>query len=217
MTTLNDYYDEELMEVGLDEVARGCLAGPVFAAAVIWPKSFEDIVSDNYELYNSIRDSKKLSHSRRNVLRNYIEENAIDFSVAYEDNTTIDKINILNATYKTMHKALDNLNVTPDSIIVDGNKFKPYYIKTENNNIELIPHKCFEKGDSKYISIAAASILAKVYHDEYIENLVNNDPLLEKYGWKSNMCYGTSEHIQAIKEYGLTQYHRKTFGICRNY
>jgi ribonuclease HII len=214
---LNDYYDEELMEVGIDEVARGCLAGPVYAAAVIWPKSFEDTLSDNYELYSSIRDSKKISKSRRSLLRYYIEENAIDFSVAQEDNNIIDDMNILNATYKTMHKALDGLNITPDSIIVDGNKFKPYYIRDRQNNMELIPHKCFEKGDSKFISIACASILAKVYHDEYIENLVDNNPLLEKYGWKSNMCYGTAGHIQAIKEYGLTQYHRKTFGICKNY
>jgi len=214
MTTLKDYYDEGLMEAGVDEVARGCLAGPVYAAAVIWPSSFEDTITDNYDLYSSIRDSKKLSKSRRNILRNYIEENAIDFSVASEDNNTIDKINILNATYKTMHKALDTLNVIPDSIIVDGNKFKPYYMP---NTMELLPHKCFEKGDSKFISIACASILSKVYHDEYIEELVNNEPLLERYAWKSNMCYGTEAHLKAIKEFGITSYHRKTFGICKNY
>lgn len=214
LNNLHAYYDEALLEVGIDEVARGCLAGPVFAAAVIWPKSYEDTISEDYTLYNSIRDSKKISKNRRSQLRNYIEENCIDYSVAYEDNNVIDDINILNATYKTMHKAIDNLNMVPDSIIVDGNRFKPYYI---NKTMEFIPHKCFEKGDSKFMSIACASILAKVYHDEYIEQLVNEDEDLDKYGWKSNMCYGTSTHIEAIKKYGLSKYHRKTFGICQNY
>lgn len=215
MNTLKSYYDEDMMEAGLDEVARGCLAGPVYAAAVIWPTSFEETISDNYDIYNSITDSKKISKSRRKMLRDYIEENAIDYSVASKDNNVIDKVNILNATYQTMHKALDGLNVTPDSIIVDGNKFKPYYIKI-NNKMEFIPHKCFEKGDSKFMSIACASILAKVYHDEYIEHLIDEEPLLERYGWKTNMCYGTEEHINAIKEYGITPYHRKTFGICKS-
>ena len=203
---MQDYYDPELLEAGIDEVARGCLAGPVYAAAVIWPKEI------NEEDYMVVRDSKKLSKKRRNILRDYIEENAIDFSVSFEDNISIDKLNILNATYKTMHKALDNLNVIPDSIIVDGDKFKPYY-----RDGELIEHKCFTKGDSKYAAIACASILAKVYHDDYIEKIIEENDDLKKYGWETNMCYGTAQHIEAISKYGLTKYHRKTFGICKDY
>lgn len=198
-------YDDEDLEVGVDEVARGCLAGPVFAAAVIWPK-------EELEDQPLIKDSKKLSKQRREYLRDYIEENAIDFSVSYMDNNVIDNVNILNATYKAMHSALDNLNVIPDSIIVDGHKFKPY-----SKDGDFISHKCIIGGDNKYIPIACASILAKVYHDEYIENLMEEDPDLKKYGWDTNMCYGTSTHIEAIKEHGLSKHHRKTFGICKNY
>lgn len=204
---MKTYYSEDLLEAGIDEVARGCLAGPVYTAAVIWPKEIED------ENAPTIRDSKKLSKRRRLILKDYIEENAIDFSVAFNSNEIIDDINILNATYSAMHKAIDNLNVEPEFLLVDGNKFNPYF----NSNKDLIPHKCFVGGDNNYIPIACASILAKVYHDQYIEKLVNDNSELEIYNWKSNMCYGTKEHIDAIKTNGLSKYHRKTFGICKNY
>ena len=194
-------------ECGTDEAGRGCLAGPVFSAAVIWPKDL------NCEIENQIKDSKKLSKKKRKMLRDYIEYNAIDFSVAKMDNTIIDKYNILKATHMAMHEALNKLNVVPELILVDGNSFKPYYI----DNNELIEHMCVIEGDNNYISIACASILAKVYHDEYIESLIEEDSDLNKYGWESNMCYGTKTHIEAIKEYGLSKYHRRTFGICSDY
>ena len=205
---MKHYYDEDLIEVGIDEVARGCLAGPVYTAAIIWPKEFDD--SENHPI---LRDSKKLSKRRRLILKDYIEENAIDFSVAFNDSQTVDKMNILRATFSAMHKAIDNLNVEPEFILVDGKIFEPYFTKDK----ELIPHKCFIGGDDGYAPIAAASILAKVYHDEYIDNLCDENPDFEKYGWRSNMCYGTEEHLNAIKQFGITSYHRKTFGICKEY
>jgi ribonuclease HII len=196
------------LQAGIDEVARGCLAGPVYAAAVIWPNEFDD--EDNKII---LRDSKKLSKKKRSILRDYIEENAIDFSVAFETNEVVDKINILKATHQAMHKAIRNLNVKPDELLVDGNLFTTYFDEFG----DIIPHECFIKGDDKFQSISAASILAKVYHDEYIEKLVDENPELEVYDWKSNMCYGTKKHIDAIKTHGLSKYHRKTFGICREY
>ena len=204
---MNQFYENDKLEVGVDEVARGCLAGRVYAAAVIWSPDLD--MTD----HPILKDSKKLSKKKREELKEYIENTAIDFSVAYEPSETIDKYNILNSTHMAMHKAIKNLNVTPDSIIADGNVFKPYY----DINNDLIPHKCFIGGDGKYASIAAASILAKVYHDYYIEDLCNKNKDLEKYGWRTNMGYGTQEHIDAIKKFGLTSYHRKTFGICKEY
>jgi ribonuclease HII len=202
---MKKYYTDKL-EVGIDEVARGCLAGPVFSAAVIWPKDL------NCEIEKQIKDSKKISKKKRKMLKDYIEYNAIDFSVSQIDNTIIDKCNILNATHIAMHEALNNLNVVPELILVDGNSFKPYY-----NNDELIDHICIVEGDNKFLSIACASILAKVYHDEYIESLLEKDSELKKYGWETNMCYGTKIHLEAIKEHGISKYHRKTFGICSEY
>jgi ribonuclease HII len=205
---MNIYYDDELLEAGIDEVARGTLAGPVFAAAVILPKDFE-IQVDRLV----IKDSKKLNRAKRNILRDYIEENAIDYSVASVDNNKIDQLNILNATHLAMHNAVSNLNVEPEFLLVDGHNFKPYY----NNKNDLLEHMCVIKGDSKYASIASASILAKVYHDDYIDELCEKNPDLNKYNWKKNMCYGTMDHLSAIKEYGITEHHRKTFGICKEY
>ena len=199
-------YHSDKLEVGIDEVARGCLAGPVFTAAVIWPKDL------NCDIQNQIKDSKKLSRKKRNILREYIEENAIDFSVAYKDNNVIDKYNILNATHMAMHEALDNLNVVPELILVDGNSFKPYYYDND-----IIEHECIIEGDNQYLSIACASILAKEYHDKYIEDLLETESDLNKYDWGNNMCYGTKKHIDAINKYGITKYHRKTFGICNNF
>jgi len=202
---MKKYYSDKL-EVGIDEVARGCLAGPVFTAAVIWPKDLE------CEIQNEIKDSKKLSKKKRKLLRHYIEYNAIDFSVAYKDNIIIDKYNILTATHMAMHESIDKLNIVPELLLVDGNTFTPYY-----NNNDVIEHTCIIEGDNKYLPIACASILAKVYHDEYIETLLNNNTDLHKYDWSNNMCYGTQKHINAIKSYGICKYHRKSFGICKDY
>ena len=201
------YNDKTLIEAGVDEVARACLAGPVYAAAVIWPNE-EEQLDPNIIL----KDSKKLSKGKRNLLRYYIEEYAIDYAVASVDNNEIDKINILQASQLAMRKAIAKLNVQPDFLLIDGNYFKPYI-----HNGELIPHECFIKGDDRYQSISAASILAKVYHDEYIEKLIEEEPELKIYDWESNMCYGTKKHIGAIKENGISKYHRKTFGICKEY
>lgn len=200
------FKDSELLEAGVDEVARGCLAGPVYAAAVIWPKELE------FEETITLRDSKKLSKKKREEMKDYIEATALDFSVAFETPEVIDKINILNASISAMHKAIDGLNIIPESLLIDGNKFKPYV-----RNGDLIPHECFVKGDDLYQSISAASILAKVYHDNYITELCEKEPELDIYDWKKNMCYGTKIHLDAIKNNGISPYHRKTFGICREY
>ena len=197
------FYRKNHLEAGVDEVARGCLAGRVYSAAVVWPKEFSD--PENHPV---LRDSKKLTPRRRLILKDYIEENAIDFSVAWEDEKKIDEINILRATYNAMCKALDGLSLRIDSILVDGDKFRGY---------KRIPYTCFIGGDDKYAPIAAASIIAKVYHDQYVEKLLDDDPDLEKYGWRTNMCYGTAKHIDAIQEFGLTPYHRRTFGICKDF
>jgi ribonuclease HII len=202
------YYFKDEIEAGVDEVARGCLAGPVFTSAVVWPKEIDP--SDANIIVN---DSKKISRRRRMILKDYIEEYALDFSVAQIDNKIIDDINIFNATQKCMHNSLDKLNIYLDHIIVDGDKFKPYKDKTNS----IIPYTCVVKGDSKFVPVASASILAKVYHDLYIEKLCDENNLLDMYDWRNNMCYGTKKHIEAIKQNGITEYHRKTFGICNIY
>jgi len=197
----------EQLEAGIDEVARGCLAGPVYSAAVIWPAELEP--EDEWgEVF--IKDSKKLSKKKREELRYYIEENAIDFCVKSSDNTHIDKVNIRNATFDTMHKAIRGLSVEPDFLLVDGHVFRDYY----NEKNEKLPHTCVISGDNTYIPIACASILAKVYHDEYIEALCDENENYNVYGWTKNMCYGTKQHLDAIKDYGITPLHRSTFGIC---
>ena len=202
------FYYENDIEVGIDEVARGCLAGPVYTSAVVWPKEI-DPTDQNI----IVKDSKTLSKRRRLILKDYIEENAIDFSVSFEDNKTIDEINILNATFKSMHNSLDKLNLDIDHILVDGNRFKKY----TNSKNEVIPYTCIISGDAKYVPIACASILAKVNHDLYIEKLCDENPELDIYDWKNNMCYGTQTHMDAIQTHGISKYHRKTFGICKNY
>lgn len=199
--------NDEKIEVGIDEAGRGCMSGRVYAAAVILPKKFED------EYYLNIKDSKKISRKKRKLIREYIEKNAIDYGIGYCEPQEIDNINILNASLKSMHRALNNLSNKFDHIYVDGDKFKPYY----DDDMEQIPNTCITQGDNKYYNIAAASILAKENHDDYVKELVKNNPDLEKYGWLNNMCYGSKSHMDAIKEYGITPYHRKTFGICKNY
>lgn len=197
------------IEVGVDEVARGCLAGPVYTAAVIWPNEIDP--SDTGVI---LRDSKKLSKRSRLILRDYIKEYALDWCVKSYSNDIIDSKNILNATLECMHESLDGLYIDMDHILVDGNRFNHYYRGTSKIPT---PYTCVIKGDDTYISIAAASIMAKTEHDMYIEKLVEEHPELEKYDWLNNMCYGTKHHIDAIKQYGITKYHRKTFGVCKEF
>lgn len=186
-------YKTDCLEAGCDEAGRGCLAGPVFAAAVILPENFSN------ELLN---DSKQLSEKQRDRLRPVIEQEALAWAVASMDNHQIDEINILNASIAAMHKALDQLAVIPQHIIVDGNRFKPY---------KDIPHLCIVKGDGKYMSIAAASVLAKTHRDEYMRNLDQKFPF---YNWKQNKGYPTQEHRDKLKEYGISEYHRKSFNLA---
>ena len=185
-------YDYQCIEAGCDEAGRGCLAGPVFAAAVILPDNFSD------ELLN---DSKQLSEKQRAGLRPVIEREALAWAVASVDNHEIDKINILNASILAMHRALDQLKVRPGHIIVDGNRFKKY---------RDIPHLCIVKGDGKYMSIAAASVLAKTHRDEYMENL---HALFPVYNWKKNKGYPTQEHRKGIEQAGVTEFHRISFTL----
>jgi ribonuclease HII len=204
------YYNKELIEAGIDEVARGCLAGPVVASSVILPKELDD---DYQFIYKDLKDSKKLTKKKRDYLKDIIEEIALDFSVSFIDNNKIDEINILNASQLAMRESIKNLNIKPEFLLIDGNYFQPYF--DENNKI--IPYECFIKGDSKFKSISCASILAKVYHDNYIEKIIDENKELVKYDWQNNMCYGTQKHMESIKKYGISKYHRKTFGICKDY
>jgi ribonuclease HII len=183
------------IEAGCDEAGRGCLAGPVFAAAVILRNDFE---------CKALDDSKLLSEKQRDELRSVIESNAICYSVASCTTEEIDSLNILWASVKAMHKALSSLSIQPNHIIVDGNKFSPY------NGIE---YRCVVKGDSKYQSIAAASILAKTYRDEYMKNL---DKQFPEYDWAKNKGYPTKKHREAIKLYGITEHHRKSFNLLEH-
>jgi ribonuclease HII len=182
----------DLQEAGLDEAGRGCYAGPVFAAAVILPKDF---------FHPLLNDSKQLNEKQRDLLRPVIEKESIAFAVASVDNDTIDQINILQASYMAMHLCLDKLTTKPEYLLIDGNRFKPY---------KKILHQCIIKGDGKYASIAAASILAKTYRDEFMKNIHSTFP---QYGWDKNKGYGTVAHREAIDQYGLCHYHRKSFNI----
>tara|TARA_B100000900_G_C20535846_1_gene698338 strand:+ start:359 stop:964 length:606 start_codon:yes stop_codon:yes gene_type:complete len=201
---MEQYHTKDKLEIGIDEAGRGCFFGPVCVAAVIWPNEEPDVTME-------IKDSKKLTEKKRNILREYIEENAIAYSVKFIHNDVIDKINILKATMKGMHECIDDIrkNIEIDSLLIDGDRFEPYM----DHNFECIEHHCIVGGDDKYKCIGAASILAKTYRDEYIKDLVKKDPELEKYGLLSNKGYGTKVHREAIKEYGLTKYHRKSFKI----
>jgi len=192
-------------EVGVDESGRGCVAGPVVAGAVCMPP-IEDVTDDDRKLYLSINDSKKLSVKRREDLESFIKRTALAWGVGVIDAAEIDEINILQATYKAMHAALDQVGevMTIPKIYVDGNRFKPY---------GSIPFECIVKGDSKMVNIAAASILAKVHHDRLIRSLVEGNPLYGRYALLSNMGYPSPTHINAIREHGTTDCHRKTFKI----
>jgi ribonuclease HII len=179
-----------LFEAGTDEAGRGCLAGPVTAAAIILPEKFN---------HNTLNDSKQLSESKRTFLKPLLEKEAVSFSVCHVFQDEIDKINILNASFLAMHRAIEKLDPKPEFLIVDGNRFQPY---------PEIEHQCIIKGDSKYMSIAAASVLAKTYRDDYMARIHEEFPM---YNWKKNKGYPTKEHREAIRKYGLTKYHRKSF------
>jgi len=189
---LKPFYKKNQIEVGLDEAGRGCLAGPVVAAAVILPPNFNHPLLD---------DSKKLTEKKREALREIIEKEALAYAVAFVDHKKIDEINILNASFLAMHKAIDKIKVKYNFLLIDGNRFKDY---------KKVPHECIVKGDGKYQSIAAASILAKTYRDEYIIKLSKKFP---EYQWQQNKAYPTKKHVDAILKYGITPYHRRSYHI----
>jgi len=192
MANLLAYHNKKLTEAGCDEAGRGCLAGPVVAAAVILPKNFK------HELLN---DSKKLTEKQRCKLRPIIEKEAIAWAVSFVDHQEIDEINILKASYAAMHRSVDQLSTKPEHLLIDGNRFIPY---------KGIDHTCIVKGDGKYLSIAAASILAKTYRDEYMETMHQQHP---HYNWDKNKGYPTKAHRAAIKEHGISPIHRRTFRL----
>ena len=194
---LNHYYDG-LIEAGCDEAGRGCLAGSVYAAAVILPAGYEN------ELLN---DSKLLTEKKRYQLREMIERDAVAWAVGIVTPEEIDKINILNASILAMHRALDQLKVRPQAIIVDGNRFKPYKEPVDG---QQLPHTTIVKGEGRYLSIAAASILAKTYRDDYMNQLAEEFP---QYDWRSNKGYPTKKHREAIRQYGTTPYHRMSYNL----
>lgn len=189
---LASHYYEGKIEAGCDEAGRGCLAGSVYAAAVILPSDYQN---------DLLNDSKQLTEKKRYQLREIIQRDAVAWAVGIVSPDEIDKINILNASILAMHRALDQLKVRPEAIIVDGNKFKPY---------QNLPHTTIVKGDGKYLSIAAASILAKTYRDDYMNELAKEYP---QYDWLSNKGYPTKKHRDAIRQYGITPYHRKSYNL----
>ena len=189
---LEPYHTQGRREAGCDEAGRGCIAGPVFAAAVILPEGFG---------HPDLNDSKKLTKKTRDVLRPIIEEEAVAFGVAMVSEQEIDQMNILNASFLAMHRALDQLGILPDHLLIDGNRFHPY---------RRIPHTCIVKGDSRFSAIAAASVLAKTYRDEYMERLHGEHP---QYGWDSNKGYPTAAHRRALLLHGPSRCHRRSFRL----
>lgn len=188
---LLSYYREGIVEAGCDEAGRGCIAGPVVAASVILPQDYHNELLD---------DSKKLTEKKRDILRKEIEQEAIAYAVSFIDHEEIDRINILNASILGMQNAVDKLLIQPELLLIDGNKFKPF----------RVPHECFVKGDGRFLSIAAASVLAKTYRDEYMLALDTEYPV---YKWSKNKGYPTKDHCEAIESYGYSSYHRKTFHV----
>ena len=200
------FFQEDTLEVGLDEVARGCLFGRVYAAAVVWPP--------NEELSQPInKDSKRYTRLQRERLFDYIRENAIDYGIGYVEVEEIDNTNIQVSSFQAMHNALQQLSLHPDLLLVDGNRFEPYRTQTG----DLILHQCIVGGDNEYCAIACASILAKVAHDRYIQQLCQDYPDLEsRYHLLSNMGYGSAVHRKGITTHGITQFHRRSYRTCQN-
>ena len=197
---LASHYYEGLIEAGCDEAGRGCLAGSVYAAAVILPDGYENPL---------LNDSKQLTEKRRYELRDIIQRDAVAWAVGIVTPEEIDRINILNASILAMHRALDQLKVRPEAIIVDGNRFKPYHPAVDGSPVN-IPHTTIVKGDGKYMAIAAASILAKTYRDDYMNELAKEYP---QYDWQKNKGYPTKKHREAIRQYGTTPYHRMSYNL----
>lgn len=213
---LKQYLNENLIEAGCDEAGRGCLAGPVYAAAVVLPKDF---------VCEELNDSKQLTEKQRYNLRSIIEKNAVSWGLGIVEAQEIDRLNILNASYLAMHRAIQSLSFTPEHLLIDGNRFRtikeiPIYKlphqKVEERrfaNYNAIPHTCVVKGDGKYMSIAAASILAKTYRDDYMNMLHEQNP---RYLWNANKGYPTEEHREALRKFGLTEHHRKSFRLLND-
>ena len=207
------HYYKGKTEAGCDEAGRGCLAGPVYAAAVIFPADYHN---------ETLNDSKQLTEKMRYQLRDEIQRDAVAWAVGVCTAEAIDRINILHASYLAMHRAIDKLDVQPEALIIDGNKFDPYYPSVDHSSIDCyetlpllydcqpLPYTTIVKGDGKYLSIAAASILAKTYRDDYMNDLAECFP---QYDWLSNKGYPTKKHRDAVREYGLTPFHRKTFKV----
>lgn len=209
--------DENILEIGIDEAGRGPLFGRVYTGAVILPKD-ENTTFD----FSILKDSKKFtSVTKINEVANYIKENAVAWNVSYSDETVVDKINIRQSVLSSMHESIKGLleDGREYFLLVDGNDFKPYMkYEKEKETFRQIQHKCIEGGDNKYCAIAAASILAKTERDKYIEELCEENPeLKEKYGIDKNKGYGTKVHLDGIKNYGISKWHRKTYGICKDY
>ena len=202
------FYEPNSIELGIDEAGRGCLMGPVVVASVILGDLLEP---PPYK----IRDSKKCSAKQRKILREYIEENAIAFNVQFVQREVIDKVNILQATVLGMHRCIDKIiqTIKIDRLLIDGSYF-PYYTFIDEDNFEIIPHVCIPGGDNEYLNIAAASILAKEYRDEYIVQLCNDNPILDNYDIRNNKGYGTKSHMESLKDFGPTNWHRKSFKPC---
>ena len=198
---LQNHYYEGLVEAGCDEAGRGCLAGAVYAAAVILPPDYENAL---------LNDSKQLTERCRYQLRTEVERDAVAWAVGVVGPEEIDRINILNASILAMHRALDQLSVRPQAVIVDGNRFKPYCPPVGEGRGAALPHTCIVKGDGKYLAIAAASILAKTYRDDYMNRLAEEYP---QYDWMSNKGYPTRRHREAIRQHGITPYHRRSYNL----
>ena len=216
MAVLQPYYNEdpEIVEAGIDEAGRGPMFGRVYVAAVVLPKDTDKEVYD----HSIMKDSKRF-HSRRKIreVYDYIKENAVSYCVSYEEAESIDLINIRQAVLQGMHNSIDGLTTQPNLLLVDGNDFKPY-IKFKDDVWEQIQHICIKGGDNKYTPIAAASILAKVDRDEWIDKMCDENPELDEiYGIRSNKGYGSKNHLEAIAKNGISKWHRRSYGICKNF
>ena len=215
--SLNKFYNEnsDFLEIGIDEAGRGPLFGRVYTGAVILPKDVD------FE-FDKMKDSKKFSSIKKiNEVADYIKENALAWNVSYNDENVIDNINIRQSVLNSMHNSIKNIITETDNneyfLLVDGNDFKPY-MRFKENEYFPVNHKCIEGGDNKYCAIAAASILAKTERDKYINELCEENPeLIDRYGIDKNKGYGTKKHLDGIKNYGITKWHRKTYGICKDY
>ncbi len=204
---LKSFYQQGVVEAGCDEAGRGCLAGSVYAAAVILPPDYQN---------EELNDSKQLTDRKRKLLRDTIQRDAIAWAVGVVTPEEIDRINILRASFLAMHRAIDQLSVRPEALIIDGNRFIPYHPVVNGSSFDgssvapPLPHHCIVKGDAKYLSIAAASILAKTYRDDYMDQLAEQYP---HYDWQHNKGYPTRKHREAIRQYGVTPYHRLSYNL----